>query len=190
MAAVGSKAERTRKRVLEAAERQFADHGFQAARLEDVASEVGVKRAALFYHFRDKRALHDAVLREVFGSLLAHLQEIMARELPFAERAALSAAAWVDLQEATPARARLILRQVAAGGGDWRRLLPIAAPFLEWMRHELRDAASRDEIDPVDDDPLALLGAVAGAISLAGEAPTAARREHAVRLTHRLLGVR
>jgi len=189
---IESKAERTRQRVLEAAEHRFAEQGFHAARLEDVAADVGLKRAALFYHFRDKRALHEAVLREVFGSLLARLQEIMAEERPFAERAEQAAAAWVDLVDARPTLARLVLREAAAEKRDWLRLVPIATPFRDWMRHELRDAAAAGEIDPVDGDPVVLLGALVGA-TLAGtraDRPLAARRQGAVRLARRLLGPR
>ena len=56
-----AKADRTRAAVLDAAERLFARRGYAATRLEDVAEAVGVKRAALFYHFRDKQALYDAI---------------------------------------------------------------------------------------------------------------------------------
>ena len=52
-----AKAERTRAAILAAAESLFARRGYAATRLEDVAEAVGVKRAALFYHFRDKQAL-------------------------------------------------------------------------------------------------------------------------------------
>ena len=52
------------------AERHFAAAGFDAARMEDVAREVGIKRAGIFYYFRDKRALYDAVLTQVFDEFM------------------------------------------------------------------------------------------------------------------------
>jgi len=192
MAAGASKAARTRRRVLEAAEQHFAEHGFAAARLEDVAADVGVKRAALFYHFRDKRDLHEAVLQDVFGALLARLQEIMADDRPFAERAERAAAAWVDLVAERPSLAPLILREAVSEEREWRRLVPIAAPFLDWMRHELREAADEGAIDPVDEDPLVLLGALVGASLPGGAADRSLdeRRGDAVRLVRRLLAPR
>ena len=51
-----AKAQRTRAAILAAAERLFARRGYAATRLEDVAEAVGLKRAALFYHFRDRRS--------------------------------------------------------------------------------------------------------------------------------------
>ena len=48
-------ADRTRSQILVAAARHFAERGFAAARLEDVAGEVGIGRSAVLYHFKDKR---------------------------------------------------------------------------------------------------------------------------------------
>ena len=50
-----SRAERTRASILDAAETCFAERGFSATRLEDVAEAVGIRRASIVYHFRDKR---------------------------------------------------------------------------------------------------------------------------------------
>jgi len=72
-----TKAGRTRTLIREAAERRFSQLGFSDTRLEDIAEDVGVKRAALFYHFRDKRALYDAVVEDVFGGLLARIETIL-----------------------------------------------------------------------------------------------------------------
>ncbi len=52
-----TRGEHTRISILDAAESIFANRSYMAARLEDVAQEVGIKRAAIVYHFRDKQAL-------------------------------------------------------------------------------------------------------------------------------------
>ncbi|MFI5299189.1 MAG: TetR/AcrR family transcriptional regulator [Polyangiales bacterium] len=56
-------------RLLEAAEIEFAVAGFEAARLEDIAAAVGVRRASLLYHFESKQALYDRVLERAFSDL-------------------------------------------------------------------------------------------------------------------------
>ena len=58
----GTRAERTRRAVLDAGEELFAERGFEATRLEDIAVRVGIRRASLVYYFPDKRRLYDAVL--------------------------------------------------------------------------------------------------------------------------------
>ena len=52
----------TRNKILEVAERQFAREGFAGAHLQDIASQVGVQKTALYYYFPSKAALYQAVL--------------------------------------------------------------------------------------------------------------------------------
>ena len=60
----------TRRAILRAAEQVFAERGYVGARMDDVAAEVGIKRASMVYYFRDKRSLYLAVLDDIFGELL------------------------------------------------------------------------------------------------------------------------
>jgi TetR/AcrR family transcriptional regulator len=52
----------TRKRLLEAAEREFATRGFAGARLRAIAAGAGVQPALIHHYFTDKQGLYRAVL--------------------------------------------------------------------------------------------------------------------------------
>ena len=52
----------TKARILDAAERLFADNGYSATSLRDITNEAGVNLAAVNYHFGSKEALLSAVL--------------------------------------------------------------------------------------------------------------------------------
>lgn len=52
----------TKQRILDAAERLFADHGFPATSMRDITNEAAVNLAAVNYHFGTKEALLIAVL--------------------------------------------------------------------------------------------------------------------------------
>lgn len=52
----------TKKRILDAAERLFADDGFQSTSLRGLTAEARVNLAAVNYHFGSKEALLQAVL--------------------------------------------------------------------------------------------------------------------------------
>ena len=52
----------TKERILDVAERLFADRGFPATPLRDITSEAGVNLASVNYHFGSKEALLAAVL--------------------------------------------------------------------------------------------------------------------------------
>jgi AcrR family transcriptional regulator len=55
----------TKERILDAAERLFAAHGFAGTSLRAVTKEAGVNLAAIHYHFGTKEDLLRAVLRRI-----------------------------------------------------------------------------------------------------------------------------
>jgi AcrR family transcriptional regulator len=66
----------TREVILEAAERRFAERGFAAVSVREIASEAGLRnQASLYHHFRDKRALYEAVLAHGLEPILSLLAE-------------------------------------------------------------------------------------------------------------------
>ena len=52
----------TAERVLDVAEALFAEKGYKAASLGEVADGVGIRSPSLYNHFRNKEALYEAVL--------------------------------------------------------------------------------------------------------------------------------
>jgi len=122
----GTKAERTRATVLEAAELVFAEKGYAAARLEDVALRVGIRRASLVYYFRDKRALYEAVLAGVLGELLERYRAVVNDRVPLTERLEGLVRAWISFIGERPSLARLLLWEVAEASAT-----SLAARFIE-----------------------------------------------------------
>jgi len=59
----------TKERILDTAERLFADHGFTATSLRDITNEAEVNLAAVNYHFGSKEALLLAVLERAWSPI-------------------------------------------------------------------------------------------------------------------------
>ncbi|MDR3451032.1 MAG: TetR family transcriptional regulator [Alphaproteobacteria bacterium] len=59
-------AEKTRDAILDAAERIFHAHGVSRTSLEEIAADAGVTRGAVYWHFKDKAALCEAMVERVF----------------------------------------------------------------------------------------------------------------------------
>jgi AcrR family transcriptional regulator len=55
---------RTRRKVLEAAYREFYRHGFQGGSLNNIVKQAGITKGALFHHFPGKNALAYAIIDE------------------------------------------------------------------------------------------------------------------------------
>jgi AcrR family transcriptional regulator len=66
----------TRDLILDAAERRFAQHGFSGVAMREIAADVGLKnQASLYHHFRNKRALYEAVLARGLDPIVALVAE-------------------------------------------------------------------------------------------------------------------
>src|SRR5215471_4601437 len=74
----------TRALILDAAGRRFAERGFAGVSVREIAADAGLKnQASLYHHFRDKRALYEAVVArgvEPIVSMVAQSRADPARE--------------------------------------------------------------------------------------------------------------
>ncbi|MGH3247252.1 MAG: TetR/AcrR family transcriptional regulator [Trebonia sp.] len=62
MSTRAAQAERTRRQIVETAQRLFTDQGYDATSLQMIADEMGLTKAAVYYHFPVKsEILHEAM---------------------------------------------------------------------------------------------------------------------------------
>lgn len=162
----------TRGRLMSVARALFAADGYAATGTETILEGAGVKRGALYHHFRDKAELFEAVCRELAEEAAAAIVTAAGRETRAYDALVAGSLAWFDV----------MLRP------DVRRILVIEAPgVLGWERWNALDAqhgfgllkqgvaAALDEGSLVfdgDAGTLALLfnGAMNGAVVHAGAA--------------------
>jgi TetR/AcrR family transcriptional regulator len=71
-----SRLERTtakRDQIVDAAIRHFAEHGYQGARVDDIAKELGIAKGSIFQHFGSKAGLFLEAYKKAISSLPAWL---------------------------------------------------------------------------------------------------------------------
>jgi TetR/AcrR family transcriptional regulator len=205
---LGSRAERTRASILVEAEALFAEKGFAATRLEDVAENVGIRRASIVYYFKDKRELYDAVLEDVFRELFDRIEAALSSPATILVRIEDCVNAWVEFVGHRPSFARILLREVADASPDLPpTLLRHTQPFVSLVRREVYD---REEgTGPLKDtgiDPIHVASTVAGAtvffvaampallgnrgVDLSSPEHLETHRAQVLRVVQRLLGTR
>ena len=59
---VAKTADERRHEILDAAEKLFSTKGFDATSTNDILEEVGIARGTLYYHFKSKEAIMDALI--------------------------------------------------------------------------------------------------------------------------------
>jgi AcrR family transcriptional regulator len=100
-----------RRRVIEdAASALFAERGYAAARLEDIAAAAGVTKQLLYQHFRSKKELHMALLVKHRDGVLGRLAAGMSRPGPLAERIERTTDEWFAYVEENPYASAMLFR--------------------------------------------------------------------------------
>jgi TetR/AcrR family transcriptional regulator len=136
----------TRDRVLALAAGLFADRGFAAVSMRDIAQAAGIRAASLYNHFADKEALYLAVLEQVFAARVRLVEAALTATGAPRERLRAMVAALVRATAGDPVAARLLQRELL--DGDRRRIERLArdlfrTPFerIEALLLELAPAA-------------------------------------------------
>jgi TetR/AcrR family transcriptional regulator len=72
----------TRKKLLTAARREFANSGLAGARVDEIAARAGVNKQLVYHYFGDKDALYLAVLEWVYEEIRAQERKLNLEGLP------------------------------------------------------------------------------------------------------------
>lgn len=73
-------------RIVEAAKKVFVRKGFEATRMGDVATEVGISRTSLHYYFRTKEMLFNAIFARLMNAILPNISLILDEPTTFLEK--------------------------------------------------------------------------------------------------------
>ena len=144
-----NRGEATRQAILQAAEKVFADVGFAAARLEDVAEMVGIRRPSIVYYFASKQDLYDEVERRIFGELhSAGKARMDAADGPFDKLLAMLDA-WLDFLVARPTAAQIIQRLVADTTPRHGNPVEFSSLLLQDIDRIVEDGLALDAFRPI-----------------------------------------
>jgi TetR/AcrR family transcriptional regulator len=151
----------TRRAVLRAAEEVFAERGYAGARMDDVAERIGIRRASLVYYFRDKRALYEALLDDLFHDLLHRYEAALAGPGPLTDRMLRCIDAWATHIEERPGLLQITLWEIARAHPT--KPVPLA-PRVQPLVQVLSDAVRAGQREGVfrDVDPVGFVLSVAG----------------------------
>lgn len=123
------KPEESRAAILNAAIKEFAEHGTAGARTDAIARSARVNKALLYYYFKDKEALYQAVLDHVFSGLRAQVVPILDTNLPPREKLLKYLGAYFDYIAMNPQFPRVVQ-------SEWTRNPGIQAPRMQRIAKE------------------------------------------------------
>jgi AcrR family transcriptional regulator len=172
-------AEQTRAALVAAAAKAFAEHGFTATSITQIAAAARVTKGAVYHHFLDKQSLFEAVInyhneaaqQKVYEAIAEHPKDVW-------EAAMAGLRATLDIC-ADPVAGRLIYLEGPVGLG-WRRWRQSERQYTHRNVRQLLLGSVQAGIYP-DDIPIeAMTQVISGMITHAGialaEAPSRQRK--------------
>lgn len=145
-----------RSQLLVVARDVFAERGFHATSMDDVAEAAGVTKPVLYQHFANKRALYVELLDDVAAGLLAEITEAAARAGSPREQVEYGFAAYFRFVAANQSAFRLLF------GASVRNDAEFAVRAERAIAQIAEVVAGLIDVDASTDQRLALAHAVVG----------------------------
>jgi AcrR family transcriptional regulator len=138
-----------REAILAAALDEFAERGFAAARLDDVAKRAGVAKGTIYLYFRDKEALFQELVRTMVTPLIGTIERLGAADLPM--RALCDRIVDLFVREVYETRRKDVIRLIITEGRRFPKLAEfyyreVLSRIIGAVRAMLRRAAARGEV--------------------------------------------
>ena len=145
----------TRRRILKAAAREFAQKGLDGARIDRIAEKSKANKAMIYYIFGNKEALHLAVLENLFEEKTRNLDAEILAGVPSVPDLLTMLSAYLDAFLKNPDATRMILHDLAAGAATLKRLKKkrpdLIQPFQE-ISSRLKTLMDEEKIRSMDPD--------------------------------------
>lgn len=137
-----------REAILAAALDEFAERGFESARLDDVAKRAGIAKGTIYLYFRDKETLFQELLREMLMPIVGGIEAVGRADLPMKQVAEHMRDVFV--REVFETRRKDVIRLMIAEGRRFPKIAEfyyreVLSRIFEALRAILKRAAARGE---------------------------------------------
>jgi len=138
-----------REAILAAALDEFAERGFEAARLDDVAKRAGIAKGTIYLYFRDKETLFQELLREMLTPIIGGFEALGQADVPAKQMAEHMRDVFVT--EVFETRRKDVIRLMIAEGRRFPKLAEfyyreVLSRIIEALRAILKRGAARGEV--------------------------------------------
>jgi AcrR family transcriptional regulator len=148
----GARAKRSAERrdaILAAALEEFSGHGFEAARLEDMARRAGVAKGTIYLYFADKETLFQELIRWQLTPVVGAFEHAARADVPF--RVIADQMIEMFVREIYGTRRKDVIRLIVSEGPRFPKLAEfyyreVLSRIIEAFRGVLRRAVERGEL--------------------------------------------
>ncbi|MEU4222505.1 TetR/AcrR family transcriptional regulator [Actinoplanes sp. NPDC026623] len=150
-------AERTRAEILAVATAEFADRGYDGARVDEIADRTRTTKRMIYYYFGGKKQLYVEALEQAYARIRAAEQQVSVDHLEPAAAIRRLAEVTFDHHEANPDFIRLVSIENIHRGEHIARLpdlidlnTPAVRLLTDLLRRGQEQGVFRTDVDAVD----------------------------------------
>lgn len=140
-----------RRQILEAAVKVFAQKGFHASRVGDIAEEAGIAYGLVYHYFESKEDLLETIFRTTWTEMLARVHEVEEAKVPAAEAVRQVTALILRTWRRDPDLVRVLVREVTRNQHVQREVEEITSAMeaLERIVRKGQESGEfRTDLDP------------------------------------------
>ncbi|MBD3258029.1 TetR family transcriptional regulator [candidate division GN15 bacterium] len=108
----------TKRRILDAARTEFAEHGKAGGRVDRIASAAGINKAMIYYHFSSKDGLYMEVIRDFYNRVSSLVVERTSEEDTIEGVLSAMSTSYVEFFDQHQSFRPILLRVLAEEGED------------------------------------------------------------------------
>ncbi|MGE3269240.1 MAG: TetR/AcrR family transcriptional regulator [Chloroflexota bacterium] len=139
------------EKILDAALDVFAEHGYQEATVDEIASTASTSKGGIYFHFPGKDAIFMALLDRSARQLLARVAESVASEPDPIAKVDAALQALAETFGSHRSLARLFLIEARGAGPRFHsRMAEVQARFVAFLQQHLEEAVRQGLVPPFD----------------------------------------
>lgn len=134
----------TQEKILEAAEKEFLEKGFEKAKIYTIAKEAGINHAMVHYYFGTKENIFDIIFRNKIELLAKQLGKSFDEGDNFFFQLEKAIDSHFDFIDSNPNILLFLLREVSGDSKQLKVLKSIVRPKVEGILQKLDTAIERE----------------------------------------------
>ena len=146
MTSATEKRDSTIRSILDAAADNFAQSGFEGARMDKIAAQAKVNKAMIYYHVGDKKALYARVLHDIIGGAAARFKETIDQLRTPEEKLKTMIHAIALTMDQHPCLAPIMLREQASGGRNLPEVIALDFAGIVTILADILDQGARQGV--------------------------------------------
>lgn len=114
----------TEEKIIKSSLREFAQYGFEGARVDRIARKARINKAMIYYHFKSKENLYETLLSKVYTTVFPRIIENIPEEIGPKEKLEFIISTFIDfIRDLDEDFIRMMLRELSSGGKYFKKLM-------------------------------------------------------------------